>query len=179
MRPRKYTERTLEKAVEAYFCSISREIPAMDRVDSGERDAYGHAILKEIPITNRLGEKINLIEYIVPPSVGGLCDFLQIHRSTWAEYCNPDLHPEFSDTTTRARERMRAWREEQLLTRKDVRGIIFDLQNNYGYSEKHQMELGERAEKAVTAVTSMTMAEKLEALREAAREFMTDGESSD
>ena len=97
-------------------------------------------------------------EYLVVPSVGGLCEFLGIHRSTWAEYCSQE---EFSDTTTRVQGRLRAWREEQLLTRKDVKGIIFDLENNYGYKEhrdvritgsvedflKTQLEQGEEAQR--------------------------------
>ena len=47
---------------------------------------------------------------------------------------------------------MRAYLEEQLLTRKEVRGIIFDLQNNYGYSEKREVELGTRATAAIGSV---------------------------
>ena len=44
---------------------------------------------------------------------------------------------------------MRAYLEEQLLTRKDVRGIIFDLQNNHGYAEKKEIELGTGARAAL------------------------------
>jgi hypothetical protein len=50
-----------------------------------------------------------------------------------------------------ARGRLRAWREEQLLTRKHVKGIIFDLENNYGCRQKHQVEWGPRAVKAMAA----------------------------
>ena len=83
---------------------------------------------------------------------------------------------EFSDTTTRARGRLRAYLEQQLLVRKDVKGIIFDLQNNHGYSEKRQVELGERASKAISA-HSMPMSEKKLMLEEIAREFGGGGDA--
>lgn len=172
-RPRKYTKKTLDEAVERYFGSISRTVTATEQVATGQRDSKGHMIYEPRAIVNDLGEEIRVTEYIVPPTVGGLCSYLGIHRSTWAEYCDQDQHPEFSDTTTRARGRMRAYLEQQLLTRKDVKGIIFDLQNNYGYSERRQVELGERATKAVSAA-SMSMGEKMAMLEEIAREFGGD-----
>ena len=138
-RPKKYkTRKALDAAVENYFGSITRVITLHEQVPSGKTDDKGHEIMLSVPITNRLGEEVKTVEYVVPPTVGGLCDALGISRSTWAEYCDETKHPEFSDTTTHARGRMRAWREEQLLTRpgKDVKGIIFDLENNYGYRER-------------------------------------------
>ena len=134
-RPKKYTKNTLAKAVDHYFGSITRIITAKELVETGKRDDKGHIIFEWIPIKNSLGEEAKVEEYIVPPTVGALCQHLGIHRSTWAEYCDPEEHPEFSDTTTYARGRIRAYLEQQLLTRKDVKGIIFDLKNNHGYSE--------------------------------------------
>lgn len=132
-RPRKYTPNTLKKAVNDYFDSISRLVPLTEKKNTGRKDGDGHVIYEEVPVLNRLGAQATVLEYLVPPTVGGLCEHLGIHRSTWADYCDAQQHPEFSDTTTHARGRMRAWLEEQLLTRKDVKGIVFDLQNNYGY----------------------------------------------
>lgn len=178
-RPKKYTRKTLEEAVDRYFASITRIVTATELIETGGRDDKGHKIFERHPIINSLGEEAEIEEYIVPPTVGGLCRFLEIHRSTWAEYCDPEMHPEFSDTTTRARGRLRAYLEQQLLTRKDVKGVIFDLQNNHGYSEKRQVELGERAGKAISAA-AMSMDEKKNVLEQIAREFGgggdTDGE---
>lgn len=172
-RPKKYTVNALDKAVERYFAGISRVLEATEKIDSGERDERGHVIYKSVPIENKLGKRIKYTEYIVPPTVGGLCEFLGIHRSTWAEYCDAELYPEYSDTTTRARGRMRAWREEQLLTRKDVKGIIFDLQNNYGYTERQEIELGPRTERSFAAAV-IPLSEREELLREIAREYGSD-----
>ena len=143
------TSKALRDKVEKYFNSISRTAPVTEEVPTGELDERGHKIFEAQPVMNDLGEIMLRKEYMIPPTVSGLCEYLGIHRSTWANYCDPEKHPEFFDTTTRARGRMRAYLEEQLLTRKEVRGIIFDLQNNYGYSEKREVELGTRATAAI------------------------------
>ena len=135
-REKKYTKKALAEAVNRYFGSITRIITATELVETGERDDKGHKIFKRVPITNSLGEEAKIEEYIIPPTVGDLCRHLGIHRSTWAEYCDPKKHPEFSDTTTYARGCIRAYLEQQLLIRKDVKGIIFDLQNNHSDSAK-------------------------------------------
>lgn len=166
-RPKKYNPLRLRRAVDAYFTSISRTVTAKEPVDTGRRDDKGHVVYDYIDICNDNGEPIRHIEYVFPPTVGGLCQFLGIHRSTWADYCEQE---EFSDTTTRARGRMRAYLEEQLLTRKDVRGVIFDLMNNYGLSDKRQMELGPRAGRALTAA-SVPLSEREDMLRELMEEL--------
>jgi hypothetical protein len=139
-RPRKFTRLGLEKAVQRYFDSISREVTVTEKVDSGERDDHGHVVWELVPIVNKLGEEIRVTEYAVPPTVQGLCHSIGIHRSTWAEYCDPEKHPEFSDTTTRARGLLREYLERELLTRpgKDVRGIVFQLEMNYGTQESER-----------------------------------------
>ena len=173
-RPKKYTPKALKKAVSDYFDSISRLVPLTEKKDTGRKDGDGHTIYEEVPVLNRLGEQATVLEYLVPPTVGGLCEHLGIHRSTWADYCDAQLHPEFSDTTTHARGRMRAWLEEQ---RKDVKGIVFDLQNNYGYHDKKEIDLGGRAAKAVTAA-SMPLEERQSVLEELMREFSgNDGDA--
>lgn len=161
-RPREYTPAKLKKAVEHYFQSITRTVHAMEQVDSGARDDKGHVIYERAEIVNNLGKPVEITEYIVPPCVADLCESLKIHRATWANYCKDE---KYAAATTLAKDRMRAWNERELLTRpgKDVKGIIFNLQANYDYGgEKHEMELGPQAQKAVSGGT---MAEKLALLR--------------
>lgn len=174
-RKKTYTKKTLAEAVDRYFKSITRIIKVTELVETGKRDDKGHKVFERVTIKNNLGEEAEVEEYIVPPTVGALCQHLGIHRSTWADYCNK---PEFSDTTTYARGRMRAYLEQQLLTRKDVKGIIFDLQNNHGYAEKRQLEFGERASNALSTA-SMPMSEKKKLLAEVAREFATSGDTDE
>ena len=152
-RPKKYTPATLKKAVKHYFDSITRDVRQTEMVPTGERDDKGHEIYEPRPIVNRLGEEVTLEEFIIPPSVADLCAFLGIHRSTWNNYENRELHPELTEITEQVRERMQAWNERELLTRpgKDIKGILFNLQTNYGYGgEKHEMELGPGAQKAMS-----------------------------
>lgn len=175
-RPKKYTKKSLEEAVAAYFDGITRIVKVTEKVDSGKKDSNGHVIYEQMPVENKLGKQLEITEYLVAPTVGGLCEFLEIHRSTWSEWCDEDKHPEFKDTIATVQGRLRAWREEQLLTRKDVKGIIFDLQNNYGYSEKRQVELGERASKTM-AVAAMPIRERRELLEQIAREFSGGGDT--
>lgn len=136
--PRRYTARKLEKAVEEYFASITRVVTVTEKKATGARDEKGHMIYEDVPVINSLGQEVRVTEYIVPPSVYDLYTSLGICESTWNNYCDPEKHPEFLGTITRARGRMRAWNEMQLLTRsgKDLKGIIFNLENNYGYREK-------------------------------------------
>ena len=152
-RPKKYTEKTLTREVRRYFDSISREVTVTEKTDSGRKDSKGHVIWEDRPVTNKLGENITVTVYAVPPTVGGLCTFLGIHRSTWFDYCDPGIHPELAAITAEARGIMQAWLEEQLLTRKDVKGIVFDLQNNYGYSEKRSVEFTGGVEEYLKGLT--------------------------
>ena len=68
-RPKKYTRKKLREETERYFRSISRTIPARD--DTGSI------------IRNDDGNEIQLLQYVVPPSIAGLCLQLGIDRSTW------------------------------------------------------------------------------------------------
>ena len=169
-RPKKYTRKGLREAVEHYFDSISRVVPLTEKRPTDRRDSSGHVIYEVVPVMNKLGQQAMVEEFVVPPTVGGLCEALGIHRSTWNEWCDADTYPEFSDTIAHARGRMRAWCESQLLIRKDVKGIIFNLQNNYDYKERREIELGPGAAKAVSA-GSVTMAERQALLQEIASEF--------
>ena len=131
-RRKKYTAKTLEKAVAAYFDSITREKDVTEAVDTGKRDRYGHVIFKSVPVTNKLGDPVRMTEYLVPPSVMDLCDRLGINRSTWADYAKEDENPELAPIVRDVRDRMRAWNERELVTRsgRDVKGIIFNLHRN-------------------------------------------------
>lgn len=143
-RPKRYEDaEKLDKAVEKYFKSISREKVVTETVDTGEKDNYGHTVYEQREITNRLGKPVVIVEYVEPPTVAGLCEFLGINEATWARYANQDLHPEFCNTITRARGRMKAWNERELLVREgsNVKGIIFNLENNYGYKEAHSVNV--------------------------------------
>lgn len=157
-RPRKYTAKKLRNAIGKYFGSITCTKDALD--------AAGEKIL------NDDGGPIRYTAYIRPPSISALCLFLGIEKRTWTNYADdPDLAPLVEQTKAR----MEAYLEEQLLIReKGVQGIIFNLQNNYGWKQKQEVELGEKTRKDMN-VQSMSLAEKLEACRKAAAIFGAGG----
>lgn len=172
--PRKFTPETLRRAVNRYFRSITRTVKVTELVPTGASDDKGHPIYEAKPITNMLGKEIEVTEYAVPPCVADLCEALGIHRSTWDNYCDAIMHPELHEITESARERMKAWNEKELLTRpgKDIKGILFNLQTNYGYGgEKNEIELGPGAQRAMAGAS---LAEKMEMLQRLANEFDDD-----
>ena len=140
---KKYTKKTLERAVREYFDSISREVELTEMVDSGEKDDKGHVIYRPEKIQNKLGQSVKVTEFLVPPNVQDLCDYLVIHRSTWWDYSDPEKHPDLAPICARVKDVFLGYREKQLLTRpgKDIKGIVFDLENNYGYSDKRSVEV--------------------------------------
>lgn len=139
--PKKYDEATLARAVKRYFKSITREVVLTEKKPTGKKDKMGHMIYEDVVVLNALGKPVKLTEYLIPPSVGGLSEFLGIHRDTWNDYCNHEKHPEFSDTTTYAQGRIHAYLERESLTRqgKDLKGVLFNLENNFGYKERHEI----------------------------------------
>ena len=124
---RKPSGAALVAGVEGYFRSISRTVTAAE---------------KDVPILNDQGEPIRYREYVVPPTVLGLCEYLEISRDTWEEYCDPRRHPEFRRAASLARDRMQDWSQRALLTRKDVRGLIYILQNSPELSREAGTEEG-------------------------------------
>lgn len=131
-RRKKYTAATLRKSVERYFKSITREIKLTEKVPTDKRDSYGHVIYEAVPVINALGEQAAAMEYLVPPTIGGLCIYLGVKGSTWSRWQDKDKYPEFMEIIEYVNDRMLAWRKEQVLVRKDVKGIIWDLEVNHG-----------------------------------------------
>lgn len=176
-RKRKYkTAAALRRAIWDYFDSISKIEPVMERYLTGAKDAWGHDEYAWRQATNQAGEVVMRRVFHVPPTAAGIRENLGISKSTWAEYGDRKLHPELCEVVEEAREVLQKWREEQLLTRagKDVRGIIFDLQANYGMSERKTVDLGDQAAKAVrtaAGAAALPLEDREALLREIAKDF--------
>ena len=123
-RPQKFkSKKALKTAIDAYFNAISSK--------------------KAVPnATNADGKQYYDIVYREPPTVGGLCMYLGISRKTWENYCNKEEYPDFEEVTSLAKTRMEAYCEGLLLKREkgSVQGVIFNLQNNYGWCDKKEIE---------------------------------------
>lgn len=162
-RPTQYNAQTLERRVDEYFKSITRLVRVTEWIRTEKIDKYGHPVYEEKIVYNELGEEAEREEYILPPSVADLADFLNIHRSTWAEYCDHVKHPELTDTTERARGRMHAYYVREVLERKNPRGAQFVLENDFGMREHHEVEIGD---KAAAAMKDISLSERAEMLKE-------------
>lgn len=175
-RPKKYTARAFEKACEAYFDSICYQEKRMKKVvvmtEAGEPklDSNGHTLFKYEQIVTADKKPCFETIWTEPPSLTGLCLFLGIDRATFSRYGTYDPeHPEesekFCNTVTRARGRVEAYLESRLEDKSAARGAIFNLQQNFGWKERKEVELGAGAQRAVAAA-AMTMEEKLALLKE-------------
>lgn len=149
---RKYSKKALGEAVQAYFDGITREVEIKERVDSGKRDSYGHVIWDLVPVKNKLDEVAKMTEYLVPPTIGGLCLHLGISYATWSRWHYGEENEDIAGILDNVRDRMLAWRMEQVLSRKDVKGLVWDLEVNYGVGTKAKDNGG----------VSVTLGEELE-----------------
>ena len=134
------SEETLWKAVKSYFDSISRREPVMEPRDTGELDRYGHKVYEMVEARNGKGETVFHTVYLLPPSVGDLCEHLRISSSTWHRYCQD---PNFEEVTEWATDRFKNWRMNELVTRPDklIGGIKYDLELNYRTAAKKAVEV--------------------------------------
>lgn len=141
--PKKYGKKTLEAAVRDYFNSITREVIIQERVPTGKKDAWGHDVYELRNVENNLGEVAKRTEYLVPPTLGGLCIHLGIANSTWSRWRDPEKYKSFQSIIEYVDDRLLAWRREQVLIRKDVKGLIWDMEVNFkvGKESKEKDEL--------------------------------------
>lgn len=130
------------RAVTAYFDAISYELP-YTREDGS-------------PICNLNGDPIILVKYITPPSLQELHLFLHIDSSTWDNYRAKEG---YNEVCAEAKLRVEAYLTEQVNTRDRPQGIMFNLENNFDWKNKKEVDLGEGTRKAMQ-LASMTIEEK-------------------
>ena len=128
LRQKKYkTAAALKKAVDAYFNSVSHTEYVLRADEDGSLSR----------VRSDKGSYLTKREFYIPPSISALCLYLGISRQTWSSYSDTENSPEFADVCEYAKLVIAVYLEEQLLCRrKGVQGIIFNLKNNYGWSEK-------------------------------------------
>lgn len=153
-RPKTYrTPAALRRAVGAYFDSIE--------------------FTRDVSAGNK---KIKLTDYAQPPGIGALCLHLGISRRTWANYCDEKKYPMFAPICEEAKLRIEAYLENELVSRQkgSLQGIIFNLQNNYDWKQKNEIELGEKTRETAE---SLSLSEKIAFIKRAAA--LCDGSESE
>ena len=156
-----WTPSRLRRMANRYFDSISRRVAVTEQVETVQE---GKKVAQERPVINSLGQAAERIEYIEPPTLDGLCGALGIHRGIWAKLSDPKEHPELTDVVLEAQGRIRQYLEQQLLTRKEVRGVLMSLQNSCGWQEREPPEEAEAPE-------PLTLEQREAILRRAAEDF--------
>lgn len=151
MGQKRYSPKALKKGIREYFDSVSRTVTAREAVDSGKRDEKGHVIYDYIDIVNDAGEPIRYREYVVPPTITALCRFLGISRETWRKYMEDD--GELGTAARGAKEQIEEYLETQLYREKQVQGIMFNLQHNYGWKERRDLETRQEISVVMTGET--------------------------
>lgn len=178
-RKRKMTARVAERRIKQYFESITAERPLLRAVpilteDKHGRllpmlDEFGHEKKAYEPVITKSGEKAVETIWLKPPSVIDLCLFLEIDRTTFYRWCNPDGEPqgeekEFFNMATRARGRIEAYLTAQTENKAAARGAIANLEANFGWKRKSEVALDEKTQRAMS-MSAMTTEDKLAALR--------------
>lgn len=183
-RPKKYKAAAFEKAVEAYFNSISYEEPYRKAEVATEEDGtiimdhYGHPLQKMVPVVTADGQPAKITRWVEPPSIRALCLYLGIDKSTFDRYGKLESDEDLDDmddkerekfcvTVTHARGRVEAYLEPRLEDKNAQRGVAFNLAHNYGWKEKKEISLDQETRQAVeTAGVGMTDAQRLQWLKE-------------
>ncbi len=134
------TAKRLSREISDYFDSISRRVVLTEWAETGEMDAKGKPVTELRAVKNVKGESVVVTEYADPPCIGELCARLNITRREWETLREGD--GETGRAALMAEERIRAYLDRQLLVRegKDVRGVIFHLENNFDCAERHSVE---------------------------------------
>lgn len=157
-RPMKYSSaKKLLEAVEDYFDSISYTTVL--------KDGHGQPILSDS------GREFRKLVYVTPPGKSAMCLHIGIDESTWDNYADAEKNPELAPVTRWAKMRMEAYLEEQLNTRDRTQGIIFNLENNYGWKNRREVDLKGSVDGKVHAeVLEMSLEDKMRMIAEAARD---------
>lgn len=179
-RPKKYTAKAFEEACEAYFDSIcyyeKKLRPVVQRDEEGfpVLDRFGHPLVKWEQVVTADGRPAFETVWIEPPSLSALCLFLGIDRATFCRYGTPnpdDPNSErFCNTVTRARGRVEAYLESRLEDKQASRGAMFNLEQNFGWRYRKEIEYkpgAQNADAMGAGMQGMSMAEKLAMLKEA------------
>lgn len=145
-RPPKYkTVQEIQAAIDAYFASCFE--PVMQRqlkADAALREAGKPKHEKQYTVddyewiqqTDWAGEPI--YRQVLPFTICGLALSLGMTREGLRDYGNKD---KFADTIKKAKLIIQEYTERQLFKPQVAAGVIFNLKNNYGWSDKQEVEL--------------------------------------
>lgn len=155
------TARSFKKAVEAYFDSITIRVKIKDEAGN--------------PVTNIRGEEITVDRFAVPPSIEALSIYIGFTDRTWRNYAKGEGYEIFWPICEWASLRVKAYHVEQLSIKDRSHGHEFVLKNNFGMSDKLEVEAGPETRKQ----PPMSLAERMELVRLAAQHMQEDAQNEE
>lgn len=123
------TAEALEKAVVAYFDSISSVENVQVSRPTAKKDKYGHPVMKEVTVKDVDGKPLKRRVYYVPPTRVGLTLYIGVSLDTWGRYGQDE---KLADVVTWAEEQIYLWEDTELKTRsnKHTAGLINSMDRN-------------------------------------------------
>ena len=163
-RPRIYKSvAAFRKAVDGYFVAITRERVLTEWVDSGERTNRGKPVMVERQVLGLDGQPVIVLDYVLPPTMPALLLTIGVSKSSWDNYRHREGYDEVCQD---AKLRIEAYLAEQAVIRDKPTGVLFTLENNYGWKASKEIELGDKTRAALAM--DMSMDEKMRLIREMA-----------
>lgn len=162
--PRKYTPKTLQTGVDAWFRSITRTETVYEELPTGDL----------VPAVTDDGEPIKRTKYLTPPVEEDLCIYLGISMQTWERYGTEDG---YAQVIRDAKNRIKSYLKRELLTRdgKNTRGVEFTLSANYGMAPRTAKEVDLGPTAAQVASRMVPLEERADLLKDIAKRFGGDG----
>lgn len=151
-RPKKYSVQAFRRGVNRYFAEISREKAIKEKIWTGRGDD-GKDIYEVRPVYNELGNEATVREYLVKPSIAGLCSHLSICRDTFNEYSRTEG---YSEICAAVKNEIESYLCSQLGNGKGDSGIIFNLTHNFGWKNRIEVDAGEETRKSLERVPVTT-----------------------
>lgn len=171
----KYEPEELEAKCEEYFrrCrrtqAVREQVPLLEEQGDGcwriVTDEKGRPVMIEREVTADSGEVMSSEDYLVPPSITGLCLFLGISRETWRKYAK---RASMKQTCEKAKMRVEVYLQGKLLERDSQRGAQFALEHNFGWRERQEISVEKETRKDLKK--SMSIRDKAALLREIAED---------
>lgn len=147
-RPRSYTAEEFREAVEKYYESVTYEEPVYRIEETGEFSQRGKPILTRVPVmVQKDGELVQAVKtgFIEPPTVQGMCLAIGIHKTTFDHY---EEWEGYRDTCLWWRLICESYAASLLMTKEgNVQGVMFNLKNNYGWTDKQEVQVSGGIEK--------------------------------
>ena len=170
-RPLKYeTQEALEEAIQAYFTSCQHHWeektmmkPVYDYKDLNEDNPEAKPNFKKVlRVIDGKVEYETVIEMIevpaVVPTVTGLAVALDTTRRTLLDY---EASDEYSHTIKAAKTRIEAFNEAILVNGGAVpAGVIFNLKNNWGWVDRQELDVTDKAAAAKKALDNLERAKE-------------------